>query len=216
MYVPRHFAEERIEVLADVMRRRPFATLVTLGDDGLVASHLPLLWDPEPAPYGTLTGHLARANPQWRSAAPSSDALAIFTAGDAYVSPSWYASKREHGKVVPTWNYVAVHAAGPLRAVDDPEWLHALVTRLTDVHEATLPEPWKVGDAPAEYVAQLAKAIVGIEIEVHRLEGKWKLAQNRPAEDFAGTIAGLEQRGDPSSLAVAQAMRTWRDEHGES
>lgn len=216
MYVPRHFAQERIEALADVMRRHPFATLVTLGDDGLVASHLPLLWDPEPAPYGTLTGHLARANPQWRSAGPSTDALAIFTAGDAYVSPSWFPSKREHGKVVPSWNYVAVHAAGPLRTIDDPQWLRALVTRLTDVHEATLPAPWKVADAPGEYVAQLAKAIVGVEIPVRRLEGKWKLSQNRPAEDFAGTIDGLERRGDPSSLAVAQAMRAWRDEHDES
>lgn len=215
MYVPRHFAEERIEALAGVMRRHPFATLVTLGDDGLVASHLPFLWDPEPAPYGTLTGHLARANPQGRIA-PTTDALAIFTAADAYVSPSWFPSKRAHGKVVPTWNYTVVHASGPLRTIDDPAWLRALVTRLTDVHEAALPEPWKVADAPDEHVAQLAKAIVGVEIPVRRLEGKWKLSQNRPAEDFAGTIAGLERRGDPSSRAVAQAMRAWRDEHGES
>lgn len=203
-------------MLAGVMRRHPFATLVTLGDGGLVASHLPLLWDPEPAPYGTITGHLARANPQWRSTEPTTDALAIFAAADAYVSPSWYPSKRAHGKVVPTWNYVVVHASGPLRTIDDPEWLRALVTRLTDRHEAALPEPWKVSDAPVEHVAQLAKAIVGVEITVRRLEGKWKLGQNRPREDFAGTIAGLERRGDPSSLAVAQAMRAWRDAHEES
>jgi len=213
MYLPRHFAEERIDVLAELIRRHPFASLVTLGSDGLVASHLPLLWDPEPAPFGTLTGHLARGNPQGLAGETTIDALAIFTAADAYVSPSWFPSKREHGKVVPTWNYMVVHASGSLRTIDDPDWLRALVTRLTDVHEATLPEPWKVSDAPDAYVAQLGKAIVGIEIEVRSLAGKWKLAQNRTPEDFAGAIAGLEKRGDPSSLAVARAMRVWRDEH---
>jgi transcriptional regulator len=213
MYVPRHFAEERIDVLTAFVTANPFATLVTLGADGLVASHLPLLWDPEPAPYGTLLGHLARPNPQAKDApAAGVDALAIFGGPDAYVSPSWYPSKREHGKVVPTWNYVVVHASGPLRLIDDVDWLRSLVARLTDRHEAGFAEPWRVSDAPAPYVAQMLKGIVGVEIRVARLEGKWKLGQNRPATDYDGTIDGLEARSDARSRAVADAMRAWRRE----
>jgi len=213
MYLPRHFAEDRIDVLAGFVRRNPLATLVSLGDDGLVASHLPLLWDPDPAPYGALRGHLARANPH-AQLAPSrianADALAIFGGPGAYVSPSWYPSKREHGKVVPTWNYVVVHASGPLRLIDDAGWLRALVTRLTDEHEARLAAPWRVSDAPEPFVDQMLRGIVGVELAVRKVEGKWKLGQNRPEADQAGTIAGLDARGDAASTVLAEAIRAWR------
>jgi transcriptional regulator len=214
MYVPRHFAEERLDVLAAFVAANPFATLVTLAGDGLVASHLPMLWDADPAPYGTLRGHLARPNPQAKDDPVAGvDALAIFGGPHAYVSPSWYPSKREHGKVVPTWNYVVVHASGPLRRIDDGGWLHAFLTRLTDRQEATFAEPWRVSDAPEAFVAQVAKGIVGVEIPVAKLEGKWKLNQNRPDADYAATIDGLETRGDAGSSGVASAMRAWRRDH---
>lgn len=212
MYLPRHFAEERIDVLSAFVQQNPFATLVTLGPDGLIASHLPLLWDPEPAPLGTLSGHLARPNPQAKDASTGTDALVIFGGPDAYVSPSWYPSKREHGKVVPTWNYVVVHAAGPLRLIDDADWLRAFVTRLTDREEASFAEPWQVTDAPETFVAQMLKGIVGLEIPIRRLEGKWKLGQNRPDADYAGAIDGLAARGDAGAAALADAMTVWRRE----
>ncbi|HZR80746.1 MAG TPA: FMN-binding negative transcriptional regulator [Candidatus Binatia bacterium] len=212
MYVPRHFAEDRIDPMRELAREHPFATLVSLGGEGLVASHLPMLWDPEPAPLGTLRGHLARPNPQARplSDAGSREALAIFVGPQAYVSPSWYPSKREHGKVVPTWNYVAVHAYGPLALVDDPDWLRALVARLTEVHERASAEPWKVTDAPGDFVEAMLRAIVGVEIALTRVEGKWKLGQNRPPADQDGTVAGLRARGDAASSAVADAMAALR------
>lgn len=207
MYLPPHFAEQRIEVLADFMRAHPFATLVSPGADGPFATHLPLLWDPAPAPFGTLTGHIARPNPHGRGAPAGLDSLAIFHGPQAYISPNWYPSKREHGKAVPTWNYIAVHAAGPLTLIDDPAWLLALVTRLTDLHERNSAVPWRVSDAPAGFLEAMLRGIVGVEIPVRRLEGKWKLSQNRPAPDRAGTIAGLDGRGDTDAIAVAEAMR---------
>ncbi|HEV7733310.1 MAG TPA: FMN-binding negative transcriptional regulator [Candidatus Binatia bacterium] len=205
MYLPRHFAEDRIDVLAAFMHDHPLATLVSPTVDGLLATHLPLLWDPEPAPFGTLTGHVARPNPH-ATVDATGDALAIFLGPQGYVSPSWYPAKREHGKVVPTWNYVAVHAAGPLRLIDDVDWLRAFVTRLTARHEGSLPEPWQVTDAPEAYLAQMLRGIVGVEMTVRRLEGKWKLGQNRPEADVAGTIDGLRERGDPASASLAAAM----------
>jgi transcriptional regulator len=215
MYLPQHFKESRPEILGAFMRDHPFATLVSLGADGLIGTHLPMLWDPEPAPFGTLTGHIARPNPQARGARSSGrdgvEALAIFHGAQAYISPNWYPSKREHGKVVPTWNYIAVHAYGPLTLVDDAEWLRRLVTRLTDLHESFSAVPWKVTDAPAAFVDQMLKGIVGIEMKLTRLEGKWKLSQNRPEPDQAGTVAGLEGRSDTDSRAVAAAMHALRD-----
>lgn len=207
MYLPHHFKESRPEILGAFMREHPFATLVSLGADGLIGSHLPMLWDPVPAPFGTLSGHIARPNPQGEGARDGVEALAIFLGPQAYISPNWYPSKREHGKVVPTWNYIAVHAYGPLTIVDDTEWLRLLVTRLTDLHENLSAVPWKVTDAPAAFVDQMLKGIVGIEIPVTRLEGKWKLSQNRPAADQASTVSGLDARGDTASRAIAEAMR---------
>ena len=215
MYLPRHFKEDRIDVMTSFIRDHPLATLVSLGDDGLIATHLPMLWDPEPIPLGTLTGHFARPNPHGRTARPDVDCLVVFSGPQAYVSPSWYPSKREHGKVVPTWNYVAVHAAGPLRVIDDVAWLRAFVTRLTETQERGLPEPWHVTDAPAPFLEQMLKGIVGIEVAIRGLEGKWKLGQNRSEADQAGAIAGLEARGDAGSAAVATEMTAWlRDRCG--
>lgn len=210
MYLPRHFEEARLDVVVAFLRAHPLATLVSAGAVGLTATPLPLLWSPEPAPLGTLRGHLARANPHAAVLGSPAPALAIFSGPQAYVSPSWYASKREHGRVVPTWNYVTVHAHGVPRLVDDPDWLRAFVERLTDAQEAGFDDPWHVGDAPAAYLDGMLCGIAGVEMPVERLEGKWKLGQNRPAGDYAGVVAGLEQRGDADSLAVAGAMAAWR------
>ncbi|HEY3847577.1 MAG TPA: FMN-binding negative transcriptional regulator [Acetobacteraceae bacterium] len=205
MYVPPLFKEDHIDVLHDVIRAAGLATFVTLTKDGLIASHVPLLLDPEPAPYGTLIGHLARPNPQARGAI--GEALAIFQGPDAYITPSWYATKRETGKVVPTWNYVAIHAAGPIEFFDDPDRLLDVVTRLTEKHEGERSAPWAVSDAPADFVQGMLRGIVGFAIPLTRLEGKWKMSQNRPAEDRAGVFAGLaaEGRDDVAALVPAPA-----------
>ncbi len=202
MYVPPLFKDDRIDVLHDAIRHSGLATLVTLTTDGLIASHVPMLLDAEPAPYGTLLGHVARPNPQARGAAAGVQALAIFQGPDVYITPSWYATKRENGKVVPTWNYVAIHAYGPVEFFDAPERLHAIVTRLTERQEAARAEPWAVSDAPADYVEGMLKGIVGFALPITRLEGKWKMSQNRPAQDRAGVVAGLkaEGRGDVAEL----------------
>jgi transcriptional regulator len=206
MYLPTQFTEERVPVLHDAIRQARLGTLVTLGEAGLEASHVPMLVDPEPAPYGTLMGHIARVNPQWRRPAASVQALAIFLGPNAYISPAWYATKRETGKVVPTWNYVAIHAYGEVRFFEDAERLLRLVTRLTETHEAGRPEPWAVSDAPAEFVRGMLKGIVGFELPIVRLEGKWKMSQNRPAEDRAGAIAGLRREGGAEEAVVAEIM----------
>jgi transcriptional regulator len=212
MYMPAHFKEQNLEILRTLITEHPLATLVTLGTDGLFASHVPLEFDPEPAPFGTLRGHLARGNPQWRDAKLETEALTIFHGPEAYVSPSWYATKRETGKVVPTWNYAVVHARGPLVVHDDPAWLGRLVRRLTDGQERRFALPWKVEDAPADFIDRQLKAIVGIEIRLTRLEGKWKMSQNRPATDREGVVGGLEKLGDEESRAVAGLIRDTLEE----
>ncbi len=202
MYVPPLFKEDRIDVLHAAIRRTGLATLVTLGTDGLVASHVPMLLDAEPAPYGTLLGHVARPNPQARGAVPGVQALAIFQGPDAYITPSWYATKRETGKVVPTWNYVAIHAYGPVEFFNDTERLRAIVTRLTDRQESTRAKPWAVTDAPAEFTDVMLKGIVGFALPIARLEGKWKMSQNRPAPDRAGVVDGLAEQGRDDVAAL--------------
>jgi transcriptional regulator len=197
MYIPQHFKEDRVDVLHDVIRRCPFATLVSHTPDGLIADHIPLMLDPEPAPYGRLIGHFARANPHARLNNPLVQTLAIFQGGDGYVTPSWYATKRENGKVVPTWNYVAVHAYGTLEYFSDPDRLLNLVTRLTNRHEASRTDPWAVSDAPADFVQGMLKGIIGIALPIMRLEGKVKMSQNRPEADRAGVAAGLRADGRP-------------------
>ena len=189
MYLPKHFEQnDRGRVIA-LMRERPLATLIVATPAGPTADLIPLEFHPDEGEHGTLRGHVARANPLWRQV--GAHALAVFTGPDAYVSPGWYPSKREHGKVVPTWNYTMVQARGTLRAVEDAPWLRALVGRLTEHHEAQQVQPWSVSDAPDDYVQQMLKAIVGIEIVLTSLIGKWKVSQNRSAADREGVATGM-------------------------
>lgn len=202
MYQVAAFREDRIEVMLQLMRSHPLATLVTAVGGGPEANHLPLLFDPEPAPQGRLLGHVARANPLWREAG-GAGALAIFQGPQAYVTPSWYATKQETGAVVPTWNYAVVHVRGRLVVHDDRDWVHRLVTRLTEQQEAARSSPWAVSDAPADYLERMLQAIVGIEILVESVEGKWKVSQNRSAADRAGVAAGLAAAEGDASRAMA-------------
>ncbi len=203
MYLPKHFDEPHIEVLHELMRARPLATMVTLSAGGLNANHIPLVVRAEPAPYGTLRGHVARANPMWRDLATDVDALVVFQGPDSYITPSWYATKQATGKVVPTWNYVVAHAYGRLRVVDDPVWLRAQMEALTDHGEAPFAARWAVADAPHDYTEKLIAATVGIEMVITRLVGKWKVSQNQPAQNQAGVVDGLHARGDDEAAAMA-------------
>jgi transcriptional regulator len=211
MYLPPHFKEERVEILHDAIRQARLGTLVTFGEGGIEASHVPMLVDPEPKPFGTLRGHIARANPQWRRAAGGVEALAIFLGPNAYVTPSWYETKRESGKVVPTWNYVAVHAYGALHFHEDAEWLLALVTELTQTHEGPREHPWKVSDAPKDYIAGMLQGIVGFDLPIARVEGKWKMSQNRSLADRAGVTQGLAREGGPEEARVGEIMAALRE-----
>lgn len=207
MYVPPAFRVEDLPTLHAAMRDARIANLVTATADGLIATPLPLLLDPAEGDYGTLYGHVARANPHW-SAAATGDSLALFGGPEAYVSPSWYPSKQAHGSVVPTWNYVAVHAYGPVAFFDDPQRMLSIVTRLTEHHEAGRPAPWAVSDAPENFIRAQLRGIVGLRMPITRLEGKRKLSQNRNAEDRAGVVAGLAASDRPGDRDVAAAMST--------
>lgn len=205
MYLPSHFEEARSEVLHALMREHPFATLVSQGANGLTANHLPLHLSTEGSPLGVLQGHVARANPLRQDAADS-EALVIFHGPQAYVTPSWYATKREHGKAVPTWNYVVVHARGRLRFIDDPAWLRPQLETLVAQHEAGFAEPWQIADAPPDYIDSMLAAIVGIEITIADLTGKWKISQNQPAINRAGVVAGLRELGTDEAAAMADLV----------
>jgi transcriptional regulator len=207
VYVPKHFEETRVDVLHELMRTCPLGTVVTVSADGLDAAHIPFELDPEPAPFGTLRGHVARANPLWREHLTARAALVIFHGPDAYISPSWYASKREHGKVVPTWNFAVVHAHGLLRSIEDSRWLLGLVQRLTARHESERTVPWKVTDAPAAYIEESLRAIVGVELTITRLVGKWKLSQNRPASDRESVVRGLRDHSENGAASLADLMQ---------
>lgn len=206
MYSPAQFEQQDARRIAQLIEAFPLATLVMTEPSGrLCADHVPLLLEQDAAhPQGVLRGHVARANPMWRR--DGQQVLAVFQGPQAYVSPGWYASKQQHGKVVPTWNYAVVHAEGRLRAVEDAAWLMDLLGRLTRRHEAHRADPWKVEDAPAEFTAQLLEVIVGIEIPVSSITGKWKVSQNRPEADRLGVQTGLQQEG-PLGRAMAQLMR---------
>ena len=206
MYLPAHFEENRAEVLHETMRQIRFATLVTNTGGGPFASHVPMLLDPGAGPHGTLSGHIARANPHWKESPSSSAALAIFLGPDAYVSPSLYPTKRQTGKVVPTWNYLAVHAAGPIQWIDDAERLLKIVSGLTEREEGGRHAPWSVSDAPADYVQSMLRAIVGFTIPIARLEGKWKMSQNQPAENRAAVAAGIAAEGDRNAAEVGRIV----------
>jgi transcriptional regulator len=202
MYVPAQFAEDRLPVLHDAIRAAGLANLVTAGPDGIVASPLPLIVDPADGPYGTLHGHLSRANPQWRSADPAIEALAIFMGADAYITPSSYQTKRETGKVVPTWNYITIHAYGTPRFSEDPAELLDAVTRLTGRHEAQRAQPWAVTDAPADFVQAHLKGIIAFRMPITRLQGKWKMSQNRNAADREGVVTGLREDGQDEVASI--------------
>ena len=205
MYQPSQFVENRPEVLRSLVQAHPLGTLVTVGPDGLRADHIPFLIEDD-GDRAILRAHVARANPLWRDIAADTQALVIFQGPSRYITPSWYATKRETGKVVPTYNYMVVHAHGTLRAVDDPAWVRSLVGRLTDHFESGRSAPWAVSDAPDEFVTQQLRAVVGIELPVTRLEGKWKVSQNRPAADRAGVVEGLRETGDPAAEVMASAV----------
>ena len=205
LYNPPAFRVEDRDILHDHVERAKLATLITNGPDGPLVSHVPLLLDHAKGPHGTLIGHMARANPHWQTGDLTRDALAVFHGPDAYITPSWYASKQEHGRVVPTWNYAMVHARGRLQIHDDASAVRAAVERLTDHHEGKRAAPWAVSDAPERYVESQLRAIVGFDLEITQLEGKHKVSQNRPSEDVAGVITGLGEDGEIAMQALVQA-----------
>jgi len=206
MYTPAHFNESRLPALHAFMGDYPLAAVITQASGRLDANHIPLMLDPAIGPFGILRGHIARANSMWREAEPGPEVLVVFQGPGSYVSPGFYPSKKEHGRVVPTWNYGVVHARGTLKWVHDPEWLRALVEQLTDQHEAGRPEAWRVSDAPDDYVTRMLGAIVGFEIAIHELSGKLKLSQNRSEADREGVRSGLGKGGSASSVATAELM----------
>jgi transcriptional regulator len=210
LYLPAHFSETRTEVLHALMRARPLATLVALGSSGLIANHLPLETLAEPPPFGSLRGHIARANPLWRDYQQGTAALAIFQGPQTYISPSLYPSKQQSGEVVPTWDYAVVHAHGTLRFIQEADWLRGFVARLTDTHETSRAQPWKIDDAPAAYIDKMLSLIVGFEFSISSLSGKWKVSQNRSHADRQGVIAGLKDANDVDSREIA-AMLAARD-----
>ncbi|MEO6895347.1 MAG: FMN-binding negative transcriptional regulator [Caldimonas sp.] len=209
MYLPAHFAESRPEALRTLIRARPLGLLVTRnGDGGIDANDIPFVLDVDgDAGPGVLRAHVARANPLWRTARTDVESLVVFQGPQGYVSPAWYPAKAEHGKVVPTWNYIVVQARGLLRPIDDREWVRAFVDRLTTRHEGARPAPWAVSDAPADYVETMLGSIVGIELVLTSLVGKWKMSQNRPIADREGVAAGIaREQGDAAFAAEVRAF----------
>lgn len=204
MYLPAQFAEARVDVMHELIRTHSLATIVTFSGGKLTANHIPMRIVASPAPFGTLRAHVARANPLWRDIAAGTDALAIFQGPNLYISPSHYATKHETGKAVPTWNYTVVHAHGTLRSIDDPRWLREFLEGLTDQHESARTVPWKISDAPHDFINAQLKAIVGLELTITDLVGKWKISQNRLPIDRQSTIDSL--RIDATHEATAMAM----------
>lgn len=212
MYEPVFHRNEKLPELHALIRERVFGLLISNGIEGLIANLVPFLLDPGASRLGTLQAHIARANGQWRELQNAPDALVVFQGADHYITPSWYATKRETGKVVPTWNYVIVQAKGRAKVVEDDAWLARQIEALTRSQESRREKPWAVGDAPADFIAMQRRAIVGIEIEIVDLRGKWKTSQNRTAADRAGVAAGLDALGDEDSRAMAEIVReTGRD-----
>ena len=203
MYLPAQFAEERVDVMHELIRTHSLASIVTLAGGKLTANHIPMRIFASPAPFGTLRAHVARANRLWRDIAAGADALTIFQGPNLYISPSHYATKRETGKVVPTWNYTVVHAHGTLRAMDDPRWLREFLEGLTDQHESGRTVPWKISDAPDDFINAQLKAIVGLELTITELVGKWKVSQNRLPTDRQSTMESLRKDATPASTAMA-------------
>ncbi len=214
MYLPAYFRQDRPEVLHAFMRAHPLATLIVAGADGLTANLVPMEAGAEPAPHGTLRAHVARANPLWRALAQGAAALAVFQGPQGYVSPGWYPSKAEHAKVVPTWNYALVQARGPVRVIEDAAWLRGQVERLTALHEGAGPQAWRVDDAPADFIDKMLAGIVGLEMTLTSLEGKFKASQNRPEPDRAGVLDGLRRRDATGDAELAEWMERIEGERG--
>jgi transcriptional regulator len=202
MYQPIHFVESDLPTLHALIRAHPLGLLISADADDLQANPIPFLIDASAGPHGTLRAHVARANPQWQHLQNGAKALVVFQGSDAYVTPSWYQSKKDHGKVVPTWNYACVQVRGRVKIMDDPAWLHSQLTALTAQHESSRPETWSIGDAPADFIEMQKRAIVGIEIEITDIVGKWKVSQNRSSPDRAGVAAGLSQDGNDAMAAM--------------
>jgi transcriptional regulator len=211
MYQPPAFREDRIEVQHQLIRAHPLALLITAGPTGLLANLFPFLLDSEGTDKGTLRLHIARANPQWRELESVEECLVVFCGPQDYVTPSWYETKRETGKVVPTWNYVTVHVWGRPRVIHDDVWLRRQIEDLTDSRERLRAAPWKVDDAPPDFIAAQMRAIIGVEIPISRTEGKWKMSQNRPAADRAGVVAGFREAG-----AAGEAIAAIVEERGRA
>jgi transcriptional regulator len=207
MYTPRWFKEDRLPVLFDAIEGIAFGTLVTTTLKGLIASHIPMFVERSKGDQGTLYGHIARGNSQWRDSSPDIEALAMFVGPDAYITPNWYQTKEDTGKTVPTWNYVAIHVYGHPVFFDDKDRLLGLVTHLTNVHEAAFETPWKVSEAPHDYIEAELKSIVGFEMPISRIEGKWKMNQNRSDEDRSGVIKGLSELHNESADEVVAEMK---------
>ena len=209
MHVPKLHEETDIAVLHTLVRSHPLGAWVTHGDEELLANHIPFLLDSSRGEHGTLVGHVARANPVWHSFSTTVASVVIFQGTETYITPSWYPSKHAHGKAVPTWNYAVVHAYGVPRAIEDRDWLFQHVTQLTDTHEREQALPWKVSDAPQDFTEHLMNAIVGIEIPITKLIGKWKVSQNRPEPDKLGVVTGLLTRGDEQSKEMAALVNKY-------
>jgi transcriptional regulator len=207
MYQPAHFREDRLEVQHAMIRAHSLGLLITAGPGGLQANHVPFLVDADGSERGKLRAHLARANPQLDELAAVTECMVVFQGPQTYISPSLYPTKHEHGKAVPTWNYITVHAWGRPQVIDDAAWLRRQVEDLTSHKEGARPAPWAVSDAPEPYVAAQLKGIVGIEIPIARIEGKWKVSQNRPAVDQAGVVTGLRGDGGDAIMAALVAER---------
>ncbi len=205
MYLPPHFRQDDREELFAAIERARLGTVVTVGPDGPLVSHVPMMLDRDASPNGTLLCHISRGNAQWKT--PSDNALVMFLGPDAYVTPAWYSNKTITGEVVPTWNYIAVHAYGPMRVIDEPRELRLLLARLTTRHEEPRPEPWAMDDAPDDYLEKQLRGIVGIEIPIARIDGKWKMSQNASKADMESVAAGLDASGDPTDRETARVMR---------
>lgn len=205
MYNPPQFDQPSFSVMYALIKENPLATIVTLDSNGLNANHIPLVFSETTGAAGFLRGHVARANPIWQDLATDNETLAIFHGPEAYISPSWYATKAESGKVVPTWNYAVVHAHGCLNIIDDEEWVRAQLEMQTQQSEAGFPCPWAVSDAPEEFIERLVGKVVGIEIEVTRLTGKWKVSQNQPIQNQNSVIDGLYAHNQPSMAELVKA-----------
>jgi transcriptional regulator len=208
VYLPAHFEEQRPEAMHGLIRAHPLGTIVHIGAGGLTANHIPFLIEPARGPHGTLIAHVARNNDLWREVTPGAESLVVFQAADAYISPNWYATKRETHEVVPTYNYAVVHAYGEVQVHDDEKWVRGVIGKLTKAMEALQPAPWKMADAPRDYLTMMVGNIVGIEIEITRIIGKTKLSQNRVLADRAGAIAGLRSMNSPGDSATADAMES--------